>query len=239
MMGTMTHDHEHAHHDEPDDEGAAIFEQPAWEERYAGEGSVWSGRPNAQLVAEVPALSPGAADADRGVRRALDVGCGEGGDVIWLAQQGWEVTGADFSHAGLARAASHAAEAGVAGSIAWWQVDARDFDIADDPTGRAPYDLVTSHFLHPPGGMMAEIAGRLAGAVAVGGHLLLVGHAPMPGFSHGPRLQREALWHAADVVAGLPDGFEVLVAEDRPRTMVRDCETVEAADATVLARRTR
>ena len=94
-------------HDLSEDEAAALFEPPAWEERYSGPEKVWSGNPNPQLVAEVTGLTPGT---------ALDVGCGEGGDVIWLARQGWRVTGADFSPAGLARAARHAAEAGVGDS---------------------------------------------------------------------------------------------------------------------------
>ena len=43
-------EHAHQHHDE---EAAEMFEPHAWEERYSGEESVWSGHPNAQLVAEV------------------------------------------------------------------------------------------------------------------------------------------------------------------------------------------
>ena len=80
-----------------------FFERPAWEERYSGD-KVWSGRVNVQLAAEAPSLAPG---------RALDIGCGEGGDAIWLASQGWEVTAVDFADAALARTTTHAAEAGV------------------------------------------------------------------------------------------------------------------------------
>ena len=157
-------------HQLTEEEAAAMFEPPSWEERYSGEEKVWSGNPNPQLVAEVSGLTPGT---------ALDVGCGEGGDVIWLAQQGWRVTGADFSANGLARAARHADDAGVADRTDWWQVDARTF-AAD---GRS-YDLVTTHYLHPPDGGMVEVTGRLADAVAPGGHLLIVGHAPSEVFTH-------------------------------------------------------
>lgn len=200
-----------------------MFEPPSWEERYSGEQKVWSGKPNPQLVAEASALTPGT---------ALDVGCGEGGDVIWLARQGWRVTGADFSANGLARAARHADEAGVADLTEWWQVDARTFD-AD---GRS-YDLVTTHFLHPPDGGMVEVTRRLSQAVAPGGHLLVVGHAPSGVFTHLSTSHRNAMFLAEELLPALPDDFDALVVEQRPRTMVRDGATVDVEDATLLARR--
>src|SRR5579875_2383028 len=131
-----------------------MFESTSWDERYSGEERIWSGNPNPQLVAEVSGLSPGT---------ALDVGCGEGGDVVWLARQGWRVTGADFSANGLARAARHAEQAGVADRTDWWQVDARSF-----AAGGRSFDLVTTHFLHPPDGGMVEVVRRLAEAVSPG-----------------------------------------------------------------------
>jgi 2-polyprenyl-3-methyl-5-hydroxy-6-metoxy-1,4-benzoquinol methylase len=211
-------------HELSDSEAAAIFEAPSWEERYSGEAKVWSGNPNPQLVAEASALTPGT---------ALDVGCGEGGDVIWLARRGWRVTGADFAANGLARAAAHAAEAGVADRTEWWQVDARAFAAE----GRS-YDLVTSHFLHVPDGGMVEVTRRLAGAVAPGGHLLVVGHAPSHVFTQLSASHRAAMFLAEDLLPGLPEGFEPLVVEQRPRTTVRDGVTVDIEDSTLLARRT-
>ena len=56
---------------------------------------VWSAEPNRFLVAEVVDLSPG---------RALDLACGEGRNAIWLAEQGWTVTGVDFSNVALDKA---------------------------------------------------------------------------------------------------------------------------------------
>jgi 2-polyprenyl-3-methyl-5-hydroxy-6-metoxy-1,4-benzoquinol methylase len=216
----MSH-HGHQH----DARGATteMFEPPAWDERYSGEQKVWSGDPNPQLVAEASRLTPGT---------ALDVGCGEGGDVIWLARQGWRVTGADFSANGLARAAGHAEEAGVADRVDWWQVDARTF-AAD---GRS-YDLVTTHFLHPPGGGMVDVTRRLASAVAPGGHLLVVGHAPSEAFAHLAGSRHDAMFLAEDLVPALPDDFEALVVEQRPRTVVRDGVQVDIEDSTLLARR--
>lgn len=200
-----------------------FFEPGAWDERYAGDERMWSGEPNPQLVAEASRLTPGT---------ALDVGCGEGGDVIWLARQGWRVTGADFSANGLARAARNAEAAGVADRTDWWQVDARTF-AAD---GRW-FDLVTTHFLHPPDAGMVEVTRRLVEAVAPGGHLLVVGHAPSEAFEHLAASHRNAMWLAEDLLPALPDDFEPLVVEQRPRTVVRDGRTVEIDDSTLLARR--
>ncbi len=207
-----------------EEEVAALFEPRGWEERYAGDEQVWSGNPNTQLVTEASRLTPGT---------ALDVGCGEGGDVIWLAQHGWTVTGADFSANGLARAARHAEEAGVADRTDWWQVDAREFD-AEGQT----WDLVTTHFLHPPGGQMVDVARRLVTAVAPGGHLLVVGHAPSEQmFADHPESQRKAMFLAAELLPALPEGFETVVVEQRPRTVTRDGRTFEIDDSTLLARR--
>src|SRR5215207_3205125 len=206
-------------HEYTDAEAAAMFEPPSWEERYSGDQKVWSGNPNPQLVAEASRLTPGT---------ALDVGCGEGGDVIWLAQQGWRVTGADFSANGLERAARHAEESGVADRVDWWQVDARTF-AAD---GRS-FDLVTTHFLHPPDSGMVDVTTRLCEAVAPGGHLLVVGHAPGEAFTHLSERHRGAMWLADDLLPALGDGFEPLVVGQRPRTVTRDGRTMEVEDATL------
>jgi 2-polyprenyl-3-methyl-5-hydroxy-6-metoxy-1,4-benzoquinol methylase len=224
-MHTPADDAAHAHDhstesgsDEPD-----YFEVDSWDERYAGADAVWSGNANPQLITEATKLQPGT---------ALDVGCGEGGDVIWLAQQGWQVTGADFSAKGLARAAQHAEAAGVDDRTDWWQVDARDFDAA----GRS-YDLVTSHFLHLPDGRMVDAVGRLAGAVAPGGHLLIVGHSPAAHFTELTTRKRDAMFLAEDLLRGLPEDFEAVVVEQRPRRVTREGVTVDIDDSTFLARR--
>ena len=103
---------------------------------------------NAQLAAEAPSLAPG---------RALDIGCGEGGDAIWLASQGWAVTAVDFAEAALTRTAEHAREAGVGDRVDTRRVDVRSFE----PAGET-WDLVTSHFFHLPDGGMPDVVRRLA-----------------------------------------------------------------------------
>ena len=97
-----------------------------WDARYRErDGAMWSGRPNGRLVAEVAALTPG---------RALEVGCGEGADAIWLGQRGWTVTAIDISEVaiGRAREASHPARASVewiCGDALQTRFRARSFDL--------------------------------------------------------------------------------------------------------------
>src|SRR4051812_25376983 len=79
--------------------------QAEWDARYGEPGdALWSGRPNGRLVAELADLAPG---------RALDVGCGEGADAIWLAQRGWTVTAIDVSDVAVGRARANAERLGV------------------------------------------------------------------------------------------------------------------------------
>ena len=58
-----------------------------WEEKYGSSEGIWSGHVNA-------ALAHVAADLPAGT--ALDLGAGEGGDALWLAERGWDVTGIDI-----------------------------------------------------------------------------------------------------------------------------------------------
>ncbi|WP_138758349.1 class I SAM-dependent methyltransferase [Modestobacter altitudinis] len=191
--------HEHQHEHEPASTG---HDHASWEDRYRDAPALWSGRVNPPLAAEATGLAPG---------RALDVGCGEGGDALWLAGQGWQVTGLDWSEVALTRAAEHAAAAGVTDRVTWVRGDIHSWQ---PPV--AAYDLVTAHFLHPTADQRHALVPRLAAAVAPGGTLLWVGH-PYDE-------ERAALWGAerfataAEVAADLDPGeWEVLVAAQRPR----------------------
>jgi SAM-dependent methyltransferase len=141
-----------------------------WEQFYGEREQVWSGQPNAALVDEVAGLPPGT---------ALDLGCGEGADAIWLASQGWRVTAADISQAALDRGARHAADAGVAERITW---ERHDF-AHSLPAGR--FDLVSVQFLHSPVADPRDaVLPAAAAAVAAGGTLLVVSHEAVPWGEH-------------------------------------------------------
>ncbi|WP_327379625.1 MULTISPECIES: class I SAM-dependent methyltransferase [unclassified Streptomyces] len=175
-----------------------------WDDRYRESDRIWSGNPNVILVREVEGLTPG---------RALDLGCGEGADAVWLARFGWTVTATDISRVALERAAVHAADAGVADRIDWQWHDLG----ASFPEGE--YDLVSAQFLHSMGDLPRErILRQAASVVAPGGVLLVVGHAGFPSWEHDhPDME---LPTTDEVLASLelPEGeWEVLLSEEHER----------------------
>ena len=144
---------------------AAMF----WDDLYRQRDQPWSGNPNAFLVAAVAQRQPGT---------ALELGCGDGGDAIWLAGQGWRVTGVDIADSALRRAAERASAAGVGDRVAFGQHDlAHTF-----PAGR--FDLVAAFYLHTPFDLpRARVLQEAARAVAPGGLLLAVEHASIAPWS--------------------------------------------------------
>jgi len=152
------------------------------------------------LVTEAADLAPG---------RALDVGCGEGADALWLADRGWEVTGTDLSTVALQRAAGQDAD----GRVDWQQVD-----LLVSPPVPQSFELVTAHFMHLPRGDRIALYAHLAEAVVPGGTLLLVAHSAVDArHGHGPDVPG-IFFTAADLVAELdPARWQVQVAEERPR----------------------
>lgn len=148
------HTHRSAVH-EPDMSAADY-----WESRYADR--LWTGRVNptmAEVVGDLPA------------GHALDLGCGEGADAVWLAEQGWTVTAVDISATAIGRGARIAAERGVAERIEWIAHDLTTWRTEEE------FDLVTASFFHSTIEMdRTGILRRSAAALRPGGRLLLVSH---------------------------------------------------------------
>lgn len=205
------------------------MEHPAdfWENRYASTARVWSGRANPTLVDVVAALTPG---------RSLDLGCGEGADVIWLAQHGWQATGVDIAPSAIARAREAAAALGLSR-------DRIRFEVADleHELDAEQYDLVTACFLQSPVALSREqILRRAAGHVGPGGRLLIVTHAVPPPW-HPAAHHHETLPQPADDLAALalePELWAVELEEIRRRDAVGpDGEPAVLDDGVVLVRR--
>jgi SAM-dependent methyltransferase len=150
--------HEHEH-------GERLFGTAAqaaeWDARYTErDGAMWSGRPNGRLVAEIAGLSPG---------RALDVGCGEGADAIWLARHGWTITAIDISDVAISRAREGAQLAGAA-------VDWICGDALHTPFPPRSFDLVSMQYPALPKAAGDAAVRRLLDTVRLGGLLLAVYH---------------------------------------------------------------
>ncbi|AKZ59741.1 Methyltransferase [Streptomyces ambofaciens ATCC 23877] len=185
-----------------------------WEARYRDTGRVWSGRPNELLVREASGLAPGT---------ALDLGCGEGADAVWLAARGWRVTGVDISGTALERAAGHAADAGVGDRVAWERHElGRSF-----PEGS--FDLVSAHYLQSPVPLDQQTVLREAArAVAGGGTLLLVLHAGWPSWQTEPPF--DAVFPTLDGVfaeLALPEGEWAVETKETVRRPSTSPEGVE------------
>jgi 2-polyprenyl-3-methyl-5-hydroxy-6-metoxy-1,4-benzoquinol methylase len=199
--------------------------QTFWESFYGDKHRVWSGRPNDVLVRHATGVTPG---------RVLDLGCGEGADAIWLAQQGWRVTAVDISQTALERAATHARAAGVEDRIEW----IRDDLAASLPAG--PFDLVSALYLHSPVTLdREEILRRSAQTVAPQGRLVVVGHASMPHSTHDAdsQVHYPTPEELIDALA-LPDDWRVEVLESNPRSVTGpDGRQAEIVDAVVMFRR--
>ncbi|MEY2447297.1 MAG: hypothetical protein QOH79_773, partial [Acidimicrobiaceae bacterium] len=148
-------------HERGEQRFGAAAQAAEWDARYGErDGAMWSGRPNGRLVAEVAALSPG---------RALDVGCGEGADAIWLARRGWTVTAIDRSALAVGRA-REAAELG--GATVEWVCG----DVLQTPFPARSFDLVSMHYPALPKAAGEAAVRTLLETVRPGELLLAVYH---------------------------------------------------------------
>jgi SAM-dependent methyltransferase len=202
------------------------FDQEYWEDRWSQvlrdhAEQIALRPPNEWLIKEVADLQPGL---------ALDAGCGHGSDALWLAARGWRVTAVDFSAAALDHARSTAETLGaeVAERIDWVQGDLSTW--SPPP---AHFDLVLSLYVHMADSVEAAVR-RLAGGLALGGSLFMVGHRPIDpatGAETAAAGQLQVSVEAAKAALN-PDSWTFRVAEDRLRST-----SLSGVDAVVLARR--
>ncbi len=203
--------------------------QADWDHRYSGP-KMWSGNPNGSLVHEVTGLEPG---------RTLDVGAGEGGDAIWLAEQGWQVTATDISQRAVEQIAAIALDRNLAvGSV---HADAN----GHDPFATGEYDLVTAHYASIPRTPDNRGIANMLAAVAPGGMLLVVGHdlEPMRHSIDTSQQSRafdtDAYVRVDDVAAVLADSAEwhIEIHEKRPRVHGHAASSHHVDDIVLRARR--
>lgn len=183
------------------------FDKNYWDQTWSGERAprMSSGDPNPHLIHETGGLVPGT---------ALDAGCGAGAEAIWLAAQGWDITGVDVADAALGYAEDRAAAAGVADRVRWVQADLSVWE------PETQFDLVTTHYAHPATGQL-EFYDRIASWVAPGGALLIVGHLHHHGSGGDTHPPATASATAAAITDRLdPAVWEIVTAEESHRSVI-------------------
>ncbi|MCZ7526828.1 MAG: methyltransferase domain-containing protein [Acidimicrobiia bacterium] len=190
-----------------------------WNRRYEGRELLWTAEANRFVVAEISGLQPGV---------ALDLGCGEGRNAVWLAEQGWLVTAVDFSHVALDKARRLADQRGV--TVEWVQADLLEFE-----PGAGAFDLVLVAYVQLPTVERRRVLGRATAALASGGTLLVVGH-DLTNLTegHGGPQDPSVLYTPEDIVAEL-GSLQVVRAERVRRPVTTEAGEVEAIDTLVRA----
>lgn len=218
-----------ARHEPRLDETPAEF----WERRYGDSGAVWSGHVNRALADIVADLEPG---------RSLDLGCGEGGDVLWLAERGWQATGYDLSSTAITRATAAAQARGLAEGRA--NFEAQDLSEWAASDVKQQFDLVTASFLQSPVELpRAEILRAAAKRVAPGGSLVIVAHAAAPSWAQqGHRLHADFPTPEQEIadLALDPGSWRTIAAEVRSREITDpDGNPATLDDSVVVVQRTK
>jgi SAM-dependent methyltransferase len=203
--------------------------QADWDHRYRGD-QMWSGNPNGALANQISGLAPG---------RALDVGAGEGGDALWLAEQGWSVTASDISQRALDRVNAEAERRGL-------RVECRHADAnALDAFETAAFDLVSAQYASIPRTPDGRGVHNLLNAVAPGGTLLIVSHdlepmrAPAGTPDHSRPFDPDAYERVDDFAAALAGSpaWDIELHEKRLRPAGAASASHHAHDVVLRARR--
>ena len=149
----------------PPDPAAARKSREFWNKEYADGKALRDKEPSRLLVDAIRGRKPGT---------ALDLGMGQGRNAVFLAAEGWKVTGVDLSDVAVEQAKRNAAARGIAIDGIVENLDTYDF-------GTEQWDLITLFYMHswhrrsptnPPK--------RILEALRPGGLLVIEGFADPP-----------------------------------------------------------
>lgn len=198
-----------------------------WNGVYAAQPANGGPRPNARLTETITGLPPG---------DVLDLGCGNGGDALWLADRGWRVTAADISLVAVGRLAALARSRGLEERLTTMRLDLREFF----PPGE--FDLICAHYLHTPFDLdRAAVLRSAAHALRPGGRLLIVDHGSTAPWSwnQDSDVRYPSAREVADELDLDPATWTVTRAEASPRiARGPGGRTAEVTDHVLLIRRT-
>jgi SAM-dependent methyltransferase len=173
-----------------------------WNERYREPGFAYGDEPNDFLVESAARIKPAG--------RVLCLGEGEGRNAVFLAQQGFEVTGVDLAEVGLEKARALAAERGV-------QIETVVADLATFELGERQWDAIVSIWCHLPPAIRARVHRESVRALAPGGLFVLEAYTPaqLAFDSGGPRTTE--MLYTAELLRQDLAGLDVLRATECER----------------------
>lgn len=167
-----------------------------WNEAFSRPNPPLAGEPSAIVVEAVKGLRPG---------KALDFGMGIGRNALWLAAQGWDVTGIDISDVAVEKVRAAAAEKQL-------KVDAVLADIRQYDLGQDKWDLIVAANMHD---LTVENAPRLVAALKPGGLLVVEGfHADVRTATNFRVTVGIPPGHPTNQLTRLFDGLRILRYED-------------------------
>ncbi|MEU8825844.1 class I SAM-dependent methyltransferase [Streptomyces sp. NPDC048636] len=198
-----------------------------WDGVHAARPAAGNPRPNAPLIEMVTGLPTG---------DALDLGCGDGGDALWLADQGWQVTATDISAVAVQRLTALARSHGLSDRVTTMRTD---LHTSFPPGG---FDLICAHYLHTPRDLDRPTVLRAAThALRPGGRLLVVDHGSAAPWSwdQDPDTRYPSPREIAADIDPAPRTWTVERADTRRRTATGPHgRTAEVTDHVLLIRRT-
>lgn len=173
-----------------------------WDERFQHETYAYGKDPNDFLRAHAPLFKAGTS--------ILSLAEGEGRNITFLAQQGCNVRGVDFSQKGHDKAMRLAKTAGV--SIDYDLADLNDYDM-----GQHQWDGVISIFCHPNEAERAPLFQKIQYSLKPGGIFLLEAyHQRQPDYATGGPRERTHLFTLEELKIAFSD-YEILHAHEGER----------------------
>jgi SAM-dependent methyltransferase len=176
------------------------IKQEQFEAHYRAKTTPWDlGRPDFNLIEAV---------SKKPIKscRALDIGCGSGHNSIWLAQQGFRVTGVDVSETALQNAKENASKANV--KCTFLSVSFLEHEVPGAPFGFI-FDRGCWHLLDSE--ERKQFAERVAYQLEEDGlWLSIIGSADEPPRGPGP-LAGPPRHSALDIAVAVEPYFEILL----------------------------